>query len=72
MMQPIQRELTNPLQCRRVMHIDIKNHFVRENTHKTVRLQDLVKVFGANWEKRVVEKGTGKTYPYGHVRLVSN
>ena len=59
----IQRELTNPSQCRRVMDIEIKNHFVRENTHKRVRLQDLVKVFGVNCDKRVVEQGTGKTYP---------
>ena len=72
MMQYIQQELTNPFQCRRMMHIDIKNHFVKENTHKTVRLHDLVKVFGVNWDKRVVEKGTGKTYPYGYVRLDSN
>ena len=54
------------------MDIEIKNHFVRENTHKTVRLQDLVKVFDVNWDKRVVEQGTGKTYPYGYVRLGSN
>ena len=54
------------------MDIEIKNHFVRENTHKTVRLQDLVKVFGVNWDSRVVEQGTGKTYPYGYVRLGSN
>ena len=55
MMYHIQRELTNPLQCRRVMDIDIKNHFVRENTHKRVRVQDLVKVCGVNCDKRVVE-----------------
>ena len=72
MMQHIQRELMNPFQCRRVMHIDINNHFVRENTHKPERLQDLVKVFGVNWDKRVVEKGTGKADPYGYVRLGSN
>lgn len=72
MMQHIHRELMTPLQWRRLMDIEIKNHFVRENTHKTVRLQDLVKVFGVNWDKRVVEKGTGKTYPYGYLRLGSN
>lgn len=65
MVQHIQREMTNPLQCKRVMNIHTKNHFLRENTHKTVRLQDLVKVFGVNWDKRVVEKGTGKHTPMG-------
>ena len=43
------------------------SHFVRDSAHKTVSLKDLVKVFGVNWEKRVVEKGTGATYPYGYI-----
>ena len=51
------------------MNIHIKDHFVRESTHKTVSLKDLVKVFGVNWDKQVVEKGTGIIYPYGYVRL---
>ena len=63
MMQHIQQELANPLQCRRLMNIDIKDRFVRDSTHKTASLKDLVKVFGVNWDKRVVEKGTGATYP---------
>ena len=69
MMQHIQQELSEPLERRRVMEIEIKNHFVRDNTNKTVSLTDLVKVFGVNWDKRVVEKGTGVTYPYGFVRF---
>lgn len=51
------------------MNIDIKDHFVRNSTYKTVSLKDLVKIFGVNWDKRVVEKGTGITYPFGYVRL---
>ena len=69
MMQHIQQELSEPLERRRVMEIEIKDHFVRDNTNKTVSLTDLVKVFGVNWDKRVVEKGTGVTYPYGFVRF---
>ena len=57
------------MQCRRLMNIDIKDHFVRNSTYKTVSLKDLVKIFGVNWDKRVVEKGTGITYPFGYVRL---
>ena len=49
----IQQEMTNLLDSRRLMDIEIKNHFVRENTHKTVKLQHLVKVFGVKWDKRV-------------------
>jgi len=69
MMSHIEKELKDPQERRRVMLIEIKNHFVRDNTFKTVGLQDLVKVFGVNWDKRVVEKGAGVTYPYGYVRL---
>ena len=69
MIQHIKKELTQPLESRRLMEINIKNHFVRDNTNKTISLIDLVKIFGVNWEKRVVEKGTGVTYPYGYVRI---
>lgn len=69
MQHHIQQELTSPLESRRLMEITIKNYFVTDNTNKTVRLKDLVKVFGVNWDKRVVEKGTGVTYPYGYVRF---
>jgi len=58
----IQQELANPLKWRRLMDLDIKYHFVRDSTYKTVSLKDLVKIFGVNWDKRVVEKGTGITY----------
>ena len=68
MLQRINEELCNPLTMRRAMTIEIKDHFVRDNTHKTVGLTDLVKVFGVNWDKRVVEKSTGKSYPFGYVR----
>lgn len=68
-MNHIQQELTNPLESRRVMNIEIKNHFGRDNTYQTVGLKDFIKVFGVNWDKRVVEKDTGFSYPYGYVRL---
>ena len=71
MMQHIQQELANPLQCRRLMNIDIKDYFVRGGRHKTVSLKDLVKVFGVNWDKRIVEKGTGATHPYGFICMAN-
>lgn len=66
MMQHIQQGLANPLHCRRLINIDIKDHFVRDSTDKTVSLKDLVKILGVNWHR---QKGTGITYPYGYVRL---
>lgn len=69
MMNHIKRELTDPQQQRRLMEISIKNHFVRDNTQKTVSLINLIKIFGVNWDKRVIEKGTGASYPYGYIRV---
>ena len=69
MMNHIKKELTDPLEKRRIMDIEIKNHFVRDGTKKTVSLVELKKAFGVNWDKRVIEKDTGKTYPYGYVRI---
>lgn len=69
MMNDIQQELSQPLERRRLMAIEIKNHFVTDSTNKTVSLTDLVKMFQVNWDKRVVDRTTGMTYPYGYVRL---
>ena len=48
MMKHIEEELTCPLESRRLLQITIKNYFVRDNTNKTVHLNDLVKVFEVN------------------------
>lgn len=69
MMNHIKRELTNPQEERRLMEISIKNHFIRDNTQKTVSLINLIKIFGVNWDKRVVDRTTGATYPYGYIRM---
>lgn len=69
MMRHIKRELTEPLEQRRLMEISIKNHFIRDNTQKTVSLIHLIKIFGVNWDKRVVDRTTGVTYPYGYTRM---
>ena len=71
MMHHIKHELVTPLQWRRLMDIEIKNHFVRDSLNKTFKLQNLVKVFDVNWNKRVVEKGTGETHPYGYIRIAN-
>ena len=45
----------------------ILNHFVRNSKIKSIHLQDMVKIFQVNWDKRVVDRTTGITYPYGFV-----
>ena len=42
MMQHIQKELSEPLEQRRLMKINIKNHFVTDKTNKTVSLSESV------------------------------
>lgn len=63
MLHHIKQEVCSPLRMRRAMAIEIKDYFVRDNTHKTVGLTDLVKVFGVNWDKRVVDKSTENHIP---------
>ena len=65
----IQLELKDPEESKRQLKTTICNHFVRNSKVKSIHLEDMVKVFQVNWDKRVVEKGTGVTYPYGYVRM---
>ena len=69
MLNHIQLELTDPEESKRQLKTTIFNHFVRNSKVKSIHLEDMVKVFQVNWDKRVVEKGTGVTYPYGYVRM---
>lgn len=71
MLNHIKNELINLMRARRTMTVEIKNHFVRDSTKKSLHLEDMVKVFGVSWDKRVVERSTGKTYPYGYVRIAN-
>ena len=69
MLNHIQLELKDPEESKRQLKTTICNHFVRNSKVKNIHLEDMVKVFQVNWDKRVVEKGTGVTYPYGYVRM---
>ena len=69
MLNHIQLELKNPDECKRQLKTILKNHFVRYSKVKSIHLEEMVKIFQVNWDKRIVEKGTGMTYPYGYVRL---
>ena len=69
MLNHIQLELKDPEESKRQLKTTIFNHFFRNSKVKSIHLQGMVKVFQVNWDKRVVEKGTGVTYPYGYVRM---
>ena len=69
MLQHIQRELRDPKKQKRRLKTTIFNHFVRNSKVKSIHLENMSKIFQINWDKRVVEQGTGVTYPYGYVRL---
>ena len=65
----IQQELQDPQEQKRQLKTNVFNHFVRNGKVKSIHLEDLIKIFQVNWDKRVVERGTGVTYPYGYIRL---
>lgn len=69
MLEHIQLELNDPLESNRRLKTKIYNHFVRISKTKSIHLEDLVKIFQVNWDKRVVDRTTGITYPYGYVRF---
>ena len=71
MLQQIKAELRDPQPARRTMKVEIKNHFVRNSTKKSIHLEDMVQAFGVNWDNRVVDRSKSKTYPYGYVRIAN-
>ena len=69
MLTHIQQELQDPQAQKRQLHTNVFNHFVRNGKVKSIHLEDLIKIFQVNWDKRVVDRATGITFPYGYVRL---
>ena len=69
MLTHVKAELLNPQETRRELEVEIKNHFVRDSTKKSIHLEDMTKTFGVTWDKRVVDRTSGKTYPFGYIRL---
>ena len=69
MIEQIQLELKKPKDRKRRLEITILNHFVRNSKIKSIHLEDMVKIFQVNWDKRVVDRTTGVTYPYGFMRF---
>ena len=69
MLTHIQKELQDPQTQKRRLKTTIFNHFVRNSKVKSIHLEDMIKIFQVNWDKRVVDRSTGTTFPYGYVRV---
>lgn len=69
MLKHIQLELKDPQERKCCLKTTIYNQFVPNSKIKSIHLGDMVKIFQVNWDKRVVDRATGITYPYGYVRL---
>ena len=65
----IQQELQDPQEKKRQLKTNVFNHFIRNGKLKSIHLEDLIKIFQVNWDKRVVDRSTGVTYPYGYARV---
>ena len=48
-----------------------KNFFDRDQTNKRIRLIEREKKYGLVLDKRVVDRSTRKSYPYGYARIQS-
>ena len=45
------------------------NFFHRDQTNKRIRLIRREKKYGLVFDKRVIDRTTGKSYPFGHARI---
>ena len=71
MKRHILAEIYHPEEGRRIIPVPLSINFERDRTTKKICLQPKVKRYGLVFDKRAVEKGTGKTYPFGYVRLAN-
>ena len=69
MLAHIQTELRDPQAQKRRLQTTVFNHFIRNGKVKSIHLEDMIKFFQVNWDKRVVDRTRGVTYPYGYTRV---
>ena len=62
----ILNELDEPLDERRVMHVPMRDFFERNQTTKKIKLTQRVKKYGLVFDKRVIDRGTRVSTPYGY------
>lgn len=68
----ILKELEDPQETRRRMNVVDKNFFDRDQTTKRIPLIERVKRYGLVFDKRVIDRSTRKSYPYGYCRIRDN
>ena len=62
----ILKELDEPQTSRREMKLVDDNFFHRDQTNKRIRLIRREKKYGLVFDKRVIDRTTRKSYPFGH------
>ena len=65
----ILKELDQLQACRREMKLVDKNFFHRDQANKRIRLIEREKKYGLVFDKRVIDRTTRKSYPFGHSRI---
>ena len=65
----ILKELDDPQEERRIITLVDKNFFDRDQTNKCIRLIEREKQYGLVFDKRVIDRTTRMSYPYGYVRI---
>ena len=66
MRQNLLEELTDPLDERRNIDVVNPNFFTRHPATKQLKVGPRTKRYGLVFDKRVVERDTFKSYPYGY------
>ena len=65
----ILKELDVPQTSRREMKLVDENFFHRDQTSKRIRLIRREKKYDLVFDKRVIDRTTRKSYPFGHARI---
>ena len=65
----ILKELDQPQNARREIKLVDENFFHWDQTNKQIRLIEREKKYGLVFDKRVIDRTTRKSYPYGYVRF---
>lgn len=72
MKQNVLEEILHPLDERRETMVVNPTHFVRDPVQRKIRTETQTKKYGLVFDKRVLEPGTFKSYPYGNERVELN
>ena len=61
------QDITDPLQERRNVPVVDPHFFTRHPAQKTIRVAPRTKLYGLVFDKRVVDRETFRSFPYGYV-----